>query len=276
MGLQVLLVGRLRPELGVAGAHEGVPVADVRSPEAVQDSVARLTGPDGSLVVLCSPEDEAEVRRQLNLLSVALPRVGLLLETFPGTPHALAVVAALVGDPDGSRDPAAQLALLDRLRAEVWSAVWLPSVARLDEPRPSLGQHVRGWLGGPGFLAVRTPRPSVKPCTGTTVPPADDAPASGVLLVADSGAPDWVVPSAARAWNVEPRTDFTTWRDPRDAYGVTACVEFLVVPGDLDAARDSAAGACECPACGNRHARRVCPWCRMATTETPDPQGADA
>ena len=44
MGLQVLLVGRLRPELGVSGTHEGVPVADIRRPEAVQDAARAVDG----------------------------------------------------------------------------------------------------------------------------------------------------------------------------------------------------------------------------------------
>lgn len=275
MGLQVLLVGRLRPELGISGTHEGVAVVDIRRPEAVQDAVARLGGPDGTVLVVCCLDDAAELRDQLNLLAVALPRVTLLLEPVAGPPLAVAVVAALVNDVDGTRDPAAQLAMLDRLRERAWSAVWLPSVARLHHPQPSLGQHARSWLGGSGFLAVHSGHPRVLTCRGTTFPTLEDAPADGVLMVADSGAPDWVVPALLRAAGVAARTDVAAWRDPRDAFGSTSCAEFLVVPHDLDDADLQAALTAdtrECPGCGNRHGRAVCPYCRMAA---PDPSAAD-
>ena len=202
MGLQVLLVGRLRPELGVSGTHEGVPVADIRHQDAVQDAVTRLAGDAGAVMVVCSTGDTAEVRGQLNLLDVALPRVTTLLEPVPGSPLAVAVVAALVGDAHGTRDPAVQLAMLDQLRERAWSATWLPRVHKLDDPQPSLLQHARGWLGGGGFLAVHSAtahgRPRVLTCAGTTVPALGDTPAGGVLMVADSGAPDWVVPAFSR------------------------------------------------------------------------------
>jgi hypothetical protein len=283
VGLQVLLVGRLRPELGVSGTHEGVPVADIRRPEAVQDAVSRLSGPDGAVLVVCSSRDTAEVRRQLNLLSVALPRVTLLLEPVTGSPLAVAVVAALVNDADGTRDPAAQLSMLDRLRERVWSAVWLPSVAKLDDPHPSLVQHARSWLGGGGFVAVHSGSPRVLSCSGTTIPPLDGTPEDGVLMVADSGAPSWVVPAFVAATGTADRNDYATWRDPRDAFGVPTCAEFLIVPRDLDDEDAVPADARECPGCGNLHGRGICPYCRMVaaapsldTAPTEDLQGADA
>jgi hypothetical protein len=280
VGLQVLLVGRLRPELGVSGSHEGVAVADIRHPDAVQDAVDRLAGraeagsaPEAVLVV-CSVADTAEVRRQLDLLHVALPGVTTLLEPVPGSPLAVAVVAALVGDADGTRDPAGQLAMLDTLRDRAWSATWLPRVHKLDDPQPSLGQHVRGWLGGSGFLAVHsTPGeagPRVMTCTGAAVPAPTDTPAQGVLMVADSGAPDWVVPAFTDAVGIGSRTDYATWRDPRDAFGVPACAEFLIVPADLDDPEVLAVSTAECPGCGNRHHRTTCPYCRMTRPPEPD------
>jgi len=282
VGLQVLLVGRLRPELGVSGHHEGIAVADLRHPDAVQDAVQRLAGrgDDGSaaeaVLVVCSLVDTAEVRRQLDLLHVGLPGTPTLLEPVPGSPLAVAVVAALVGDTDGTRDPAGQLAMLDTLRDRAWSATWLPRVHRLEQPQPSLGQHVRGWLGGSGFLAVHsTPGetgPRVITCTGAAVPPPADTPEQGVLMVADSGAPDWVVPAFTEAVGIALWTDYATWRDPRDAFGVPACAEFLIVPADLDDPEALTVATAECPGCGNRHHRTTCPYCRM--TRTPEAEAA--
>lgn len=293
VGLQVLLVGRLRPELGVSGSHEGVAVADIRHPDAVQDAVHRLAGwaetgaetgatPEATaeaVMVVCSTADTAEVRRQLDLLRVALPAVTTLLEPVTGSPLAVAVVAALVGDTDGTRDAAGQLAMLDTLRSEAWSATWLPRVHKLEQPQPSLGQHVRGWLGGSGFLAVHsTPGeagPRVTTCTGAAVPAPTDTPAQGVLMVADSGSPDWVVPAFTEAVGISTRTDYTTWRDPRDAFGVPSCAEFLIVPADLDDPEVLAVATHECPGCGNRHHRTTCPYCRMTRTTEPEATVSD-
>jgi hypothetical protein len=274
VGLQVLLVGRLRPELGVSGTHEGVAVADIRHHDAVQDAVTRLAGDATAVMIACAVADAPEVRRQLNLLAVALPHVRTLLEPVPGSPLAVAVTAALVGDVDGTRDPAVQLALLDQLRERSWSATWLPRVSKLADPAPTLLQHARGWLGGSGFLAVHsspTGCPRVLTCTGTAVPAPGDTPAEGVLMVADSGAPDWVVPALSAAVGIGSRTDYETWRDPRDAFGVPVCAEVLIVPGDLDDPAALPDDTRECPGCGNRHGRRVCPYCRM--TE-PVPSGS--
>jgi hypothetical protein len=303
VGLQVLLVGRLRPELGVTGSHEGVAVADIRHPDAVQDAVERLSGRAGTageldaggtdpargpgphpaaspgpdpVMVVCSVADTAEVRRQLDLLHVALPGVRTLLEPVAGSPLAVAVIAALVGDTDGTRDAAGQLAMLDTLRDRTWSATWLPRVHKLDHPQPSLTQHVRGWLGGSGFLAVHsTPGesgPRVTTCTGAAVPTPSDTPAEGVLMVADSGSPDWVVPAFTTAVGIGSRTDYATWRDPRDAFGVTACAEFLIVPADLDDPEALDVATAECPGCGHRHHRTTCPYCRM--TRPPEAEAA--
>ncbi|QNN54153.1 hypothetical protein [Nocardioides mesophilus] len=292
MGQQVLIIGRLRPDLGVSGTHEGVPVADVRHPDAVQDAIGRLAGDGDTLLVLCGLDDAAEIRRQLALVSLALPHVTTVLEPMAGSPLAVAAVATLVNDPSrsagaaGEPDPAAQLRTLDTLREQIWSAVWLPSVSRLSTPAPSLGQHVRSWFGGPGFLAVHGDDARVVPCRGTTLPDTQDAPPGGVLMVADSGAPAWVVPAAMQAVGATSRIDYPSWRDPRDAFGVSACVELVVLPGDLDeagatgsrAAADPAVAADseasrECPGCGRRHHRPVCPYCRMVRVAPPDAPG---
>lgn len=264
MGVRVLVVGRLRPELGVAGYHEGLPVADLRRPEAVQDAVARVGDTEGAVLVVCAAADAPEARRQLALLDVALPDVTTVLEAVPGGALAVSVVAGLVEDTTGTRDSAEQLASLDALRAEVWSAAWLPSVARLEEPHPSLAQHVRGWFPRAGFLAVHGPRPSVLNAARPDRLPALDAPSPGVLFVADAESDDWVVPALVEAIAPSTRLDTRTWRDPRDAYGVSRSVELVVVPDHLEDRHHRAApGAVECPACGRRHARAVCPFCRM-------------
>jgi hypothetical protein len=269
MGLHVLLVDRLRPELGVAGYHEGIPVADVRHPAAVQEAVARLGDHEGALIVVCSRVAAAEVRRQLAMLSVAVPRVTTVLEPVAGTPLAVWAAAMAAHDPLGNVDAAEQLASLDLLRDRLWSAVWLPRVAKLSTPAPSLAQHVRGWFPGAGFLAVTGPRPRVVNASSAATLGDIDAPPDTRLHVADDGGPGWVVEAVAERLEPSARTDTTTWRDARDAYGVDRSVELVAVPSDLSRLDPQATGrTVECPACGRRHPRRVCPFCRMAAPAT--------
>lgn len=280
MGLQVLMLGRLRPELGVCGTHEGVPVADLRHPEVVQDAIARLAAPEGAVLVLCQDRDLREVRRQLALVSVALPRVTTVVEPVPGSPLAVAVCAGVVKDDDGSRDSALQLATLDTLRDQLWSAVWVPSVVKFERPQPSLVQHVRSWFGGAGFLASFTDG-VVYTCKASSVPVPDSAPRGGSLLVAETAPPRWVTSSFQTGVGASDRRELESWRDPRDAFGVPASVELLVLPADLDDPRGTWDEVAECLGCGNRHGRDVCPYCRMvppgsAQNHDEDVQGVDA
>jgi hypothetical protein len=265
MGLQVLLVGRLRPELGTSGHHEGVPVVDVRHPAAVQEAVARLGDSQGALIVVCSEDDAHEVRRHLAMLAVAVPQVTTVLEPVPGTPLAVSATATAAHDLLVSGDPAQQLATIDVLRAQLWSAVWLPKVAKLSVPAPSLLQHARGWFPGAGFLAVAAPEPRVLSASSASALADLEAPTGGSVLVADDGAPEWVANAVTEHLAPADLTETTTWRDVRDAYGVDRGVEIVALPGDLSQAEHRAAQSTECPACGRRHPRRVCPFCRMAT-----------
>jgi hypothetical protein len=262
MGLQVLLVDRLRPELGVSGHHEGIAVADVRHPAAVQEAVARLGDDEGALLVVCSSAAAVEVRHQLAMLAVAVP-VTTVLEIVPGSSLAVWAAATAADDSLVNGDLAEQLATFDVLRDRLWSAVWLPRVAKLSTPAPSLVQHVRGWFPGAGFLAVAGPQPRVLNASSAPLPDLD-APTGSTLFVADDGAPAWVVDAVTEQLAPSDRIDTTTWRDARDAYGVERSVELVAVPDFTRLDSGGAGRAVECPACGRRHPRRVCPFCRMA------------
>jgi hypothetical protein len=276
VGLQVVLVGRLRPELGLSGLHQALPVVDIRHPDAVQDAVARLGAERGAVIVVSGTADAAEVRHQLALVAVALPDVTTALEVMPGAPLGVSTAAAFAMDTSGTRDTAHQLAVLDALRDRHWSAAWLPHVNKLRAPQPSVVQHARSWLPGAGFLAVASPRPAVLPANKPAALARIELPQHGTLLVADHGADDWVIPSVVHALAPATRIDTESWRDARDTYGVARAAEFVVVPAELDGLdRHEPDQVTECVSCGRRHPRQVCPFCRMAVTASgPSDAGA--
>lgn len=265
MGLHVLLVGKLRPELGVAGRHDGLPVADIRHLDAVQSAVAEFAGPHGALFVTCVREDLAEVRRCLALISVALPRITTVLEPVPGSPLAVAVGSALVGGAGPDAGTEQQLAAFDLMRSELWSAVWLPRVSKLPHPPPSLVQHVRSWAPGGGFLAVFDSSPRVVRAGGPPLRGLEQAPRGAMLVTADSGAPGWVAQHLVREVQPLSTAELRSWRNPADAFGVTESGEYVLVPARLlETAKLMPDMVTACHGCGSRHPRLACPFCRMA------------
>ncbi|MGH3356801.1 MAG: hypothetical protein ACRDOJ_12965, partial [Nocardioidaceae bacterium] len=243
MGLEVLLVGRLRPGLGVQGEFEGVTVVDIRHPEAVQSVVALLASNGSPVLIVCEEREAHNVRHQRALLHAALPRVTTLLEPVPGPPLAVSVVGTLVSDAQGNREQAGQLAMLDRLRERMWTAVWLSSVARLGRPAPRMTQHMRSWLPSDGFLALYAEDRVVGVRQGQSIPEIESPPVGGHLVVADSGAPDWLAEQVAEGVRAARRMSMDSWRDPRDAYGVSAAAELVLLPPGADDVDDADVGA---------------------------------
>lgn len=274
MGLHVLLVGKLRPDLGVAGRHDGLPVADVRHLDAVQSAVAEF-GADGALFVSCLREDLAEVRRCLALVSVGLPGITTVLEPVFGSPLAVAVGSALVGGAGPEARTEQQLAAFDLMRSTLWSAVWLPRVSKLADPSPSMMQHVRSWVPGGGFLAVYDSSPRVVRAGNPPLKGLERAPKGAMLVTADSGAPSWVRQHLASAVHPLSTAELRSWRNPADAFGVAEAGEYVLVPAQLlEIAKLTPDVVTNCRGCGIRHPRPVCPFCGMAVVEDSGPAHA--
>jgi hypothetical protein len=264
MGTRVLLAAELRPELGISGADNGLPVVDIRHPDAFEASVHTLAADDGQAIVACSRDDFDAVRLLLTHARVRQPDLRAAIEVVDGTPLALSVIASLVDDLSSHDDPDSlgwQLSALDQLRATSWSAVWLPSVSRLARPNPSPWQHLRSWLPGSGFLAVHDARPRVLSLTESgdlELEPRPDA----VLIHAPSEAPAWVLPKLTAALQAQSTNEVVAVRNPVDSFGTPAALEVVAIPADfVSLSRTSDVG--ECAGCGVRHARTACPFCGM-------------
>ncbi len=274
-GTRVLLATPLRPELGISGSDGGLPVVDSRHPDAVESTINSLASSDGQLIVACGVDDYDDIRRLVTHAKIRTGHTRIAVETIPGTPLAINVVSSLVdeiGD-DDDEPVARQFAALDHLRRHLWSAAWLPSVAKLRTPQPSIVQHVRSWLPNSGFLITLSPAKSVLGVHRASMTGITELPGHAVIH-SPTEAPEWVVPAVTETLGARTSSEIVPIRDSIDSYGTRSAVEFIALPVNfLDQSRPRPEDVVACSGCGIRHARPTCPFCKMAATAV-EPQGA--
>lgn len=275
VGSHVVLVSPLRSSLGLSGTHDHLAVVDIRHPDAVESTLAKIVGEGDLPVVTCAEPDAEAVRRLLTFAAVRYPGFQACLEPLPGSPLAVGVISSLVDDLDGGPDDtlAWQLSALDYFRAQVWSAVWLPSVASLTFPSPSIVNHVRSWFPGSGFLAGYGKSGSVisaaKPPLRGVHPLPDTA-----LLHSQLARPTWVVDAVTSALGPRSVSEVATVREQVDSFGTDAAVEFAAVPISFHSdTRPAPEAIVECMGCGVHHARASCPVCKMTAPHPAFSQG---
>ena len=263
-----MLVTALRSELGVSGDHDGLLVADIRHPDAVESLLGSIHRRGELPLVTCRADDLQKVRRLVTFAAVRYPGLRACVEPIPGTPLCVGVISSLVDDidADASTSPsdvlAWRLAALDLLREQVWSAVWVPSVAKMTHPTPGLLNHMRSWLPGSAFIAVHSPTPDVIRAGRAGISGLQERPEHALIhSPASSG---WVVDAVSKALGPVSVSELSTIRAPIDSFGTADAVELLAVPLSFHAqSRPGHTGVVECQACGVRHARPACPACRM-------------
>lgn len=265
MSSRVVLVTRLRSSLGVAGDHDGLTVADIRHPDAVETTIAAVHRSGDLPIVTCSTDDLEEVRRLITYTMVRYPGLRACLEPIEGHSTAVGIVSSIVDDINADEDALAwRLSALDHLRTSTWSAVWLPKVTGLKSPAPSLWQHARSWFPGAGFLAVDGHPGSVRSARQAPLTGIDARPGSAVLhspVTADT----WVLDAVKAALQPQSVSPVTTVREQVDVYGTDRAIELVAVPTAFHAdSKPDPASIIECPACSLRHARPACPSCKMA------------
>lgn len=274
----VVALTSLRPDLGLESSLDAMSVVDIRHPEAAEELLGRWVAEP--VIVLCTLRDLDSVRAMVALAATRYPRLRAAVEVVPGPSLALAEIgrrAAAQADLVGS------LAALDSLRESAWIAAWMPQVRTLSTVSPSVGQHLRSFLPGAGFLVEFSPEPHVttltRPRQQGRAKQRGVAPVSGHLLVHSASSVSWLVDDVRRALGAGPVETGQPLHDVVDAHGSERVVEFVTIRPDLaDDVAARRAAAAECAGCGTPHPRSVCPWCAMTTAPpllaTPD-QGAN-
>ena len=270
MNSRAVLLGLLRPELGVSGDHDGLLVADIRHPDAVESLLGGIFRNGELPLVTCRSADFEAVRRLVTFASVRYPGLRATIDPLPGSPLCVGVISSLVDDITAdAHTPASdvlawRLSALDLLSEQVWSAVWLPSVAGLDEPPPGFAKHVRSWLPGAGFLAIHNPTHEVVSASRAPITGLEERPDSALIHSAATQHA-WVVDAMRDAIEPASVSELATVREPIDSFGTSEAIELLTVPLSFHAhSRPDPDAITECGACGVRHARSTCPVCRMS------------
>ncbi|WP_151526323.1 hypothetical protein [Serinicoccus kebangsaanensis] len=107
-------------------------------------------GPGPEAVLILVPEVAA---RTSELARAVMHHPGMALLRVPGPPTALALVQHVTSAPAASGLTAPQhLALAQATRGAIRSLAQLASVAKLEDPRPSFGQHLLSLWPGSCFL----------------------------------------------------------------------------------------------------------------------------
>ncbi|MGN8246585.1 hypothetical protein ACTHAM_000249 [Cellulomonas soli] len=206
---------------------------------------------------------EALVRRQAAAIADRGPVVAW--RALPHGPAAIALIAAQAGSAGaGATDAGIVAAFVDVLAEQAWSGAWMPTVARLEHPAPSVGQHLRSWApSGIGFVATFSgPAPQVQAAGAATLP-AEPALARGpVYCTGLDGIPE---PARAALMALSGGTHLVDMPDlqisPAGRTGSERAVEAVAFPALEHLSVRTSTGPC--PSCGAAVAAAFCTYCHV-------------
>lgn len=246
-----------------------------------------VTSPDTDAVLVLSPRAGArQAQVAAALIASTRPDLRLRVEVLPVSLGVLVHATERVLDAD--LPATGVVAGIAAAAVQTTWGAWLPSVANLETPSPTLGQHVQSWFArGAGFLAVHGQGPDRPgwvaklplaqldnerrlPKVDAGAQPAYDCQAFGDL-------PEEAI-AALFAMGLSSRpTRREKFGDTSTVWGTAKAVEFVI--GPAGPGRSSASRAEElrlpppsgsCPSCGDPVWGPVCAFCRV----TPTPAGS--
>ncbi len=224
-------------------------------------------------LLLGERRNEVLVRRQAAALSDT--GVAVAWRALPNGPAALLLLATQAAQ--AKLEPAYTVALFDSLVAGTWDAVWTPSVARLEDPAPSVGQHLRSWgPGGAGFLVTLAgDRPGVHPVAGAsdTAGPSTGATARDAVYCGGlAGVPEKARAHVLRDSGARRFVDVPALHvDLTARVGSRRAVEVVALP-DMGGVRLPTANG-SCPTCGVVLVTPFCPFCHLRRPQADNRRG---
>jgi hypothetical protein len=282
MTLFVSVLGR-RPNAALGGFAQwgSWQVLSSGDPTVLANEPA-VRNPETSHVLVLTPPSELDrARIAAATIGAARPDLAVRVEPVPASP-ALLVRAVERVPVVLTKATAVHASISVALGSLTWGA-WLGSVAKLEKPAPSLGQHVSSWFArGAGYLAVhgspgwvaKLPLPQVDPSQRLQRPAGAPAAGGDFECHAFGDLPESAIGTlfsmglTSRPLRREPVAEV------KDTWGTTKVVEFVinpVTPVGLPAPNGL------CPACSEPVIGSFCPFCRVAPARShrlaPETQG---
>lgn len=274
----------MRTCLAVLGDRDPASPDASQAPRVVHHRVSDLASLPGRLLELPDPPTHVLVVGELRhaaLLGRASSMVSAVTawpvatRALPHGPLAVRRLAAHASSLD--LPPTHVVAAFDATAQGTFSAGWVPSVARLTAPAPSVRQHLRSWLpGGSGFLVEHAPEVRVT-AVSATLPPdpvADDAArgapavARSVLAVSSTGLPDAALRLAQHLAGTREWVGVPPLEGSADRYGTPAAVELVALPA-ASPRLPEVGSLPSCRVCGLPVLQPACPFCRSSTAPIP-------
>lgn len=234
---------------------------------------------EDALLLVAPAAAAADVRNTLSLARAGAPGSNGVVHASSLPPLARRGLVEVLGSMSGSFSAGQLLLVCEALERTMTAGAALTSVARLEEPSPTMAQHVRSWWPSTRFVVVTHPRRQVVPVGGdgtcavrlpeANVPvffartPGDEATAA-------------VVDDLAQRLTGGPATVVEAPVESRRRWATRHFTEFSAVPQDLSVLVRTALGAAtECRSCGAPVAWASCRFCHAAAPpEATSEQGA--
>lgn len=238
-----------------------------------------VLSPSTSQVLVLAPTGEADrARIAAATVGAARPDLAVRVESVPVSTALLVRAVELVPDVL-TKATMVHASVAANIASLTWGA-WLPSVAKLERPAPSLGQHVRSWFArGSGFLAVHgspgwVARLPTQADPSRRLPRAAGTPTGDLECHAFGELPE---PAIATLFSMG-LTVRPVRREPVDDPGVewgsAKAVEIVVNPA-TPVVLPAPGGLC--PACSQPVIGPFCPFCRITPAPSqrlaPEAQG---
>ncbi|MCL3859943.1 hypothetical protein [Actinotalea sp. K2] len=229
-------------------------------PHSVEDMWTVVGADVTHLVLLGEQRHEALVRRHAALVGDRGVAVSWVC-----VPHGPATVAVLALQVASCELDAGLLPLFAReLERRTWSGAWLPTVARLEQPAPSLGQHLRSWMpSGAGYLATLSGEPGVVR-VGRPVRASEPVLARSALVCAGEAIPAPALQDALELAGAHEHIELPGLSlDARGRFGTARAVELLALPAGDVIPYPRVETLDRCAVCGAVVPQEFCQYCHV-------------
>lgn len=254
-----LLIGVRNPPLPWSRGFE---LFDLADPFAIASCVDDVREP---ILVLSTEPDEPDARTAVSFATAAQPDCLIAQRSHPV--GLLALLNAADVTARSALPPALAIHFLDLVLEQTWSAVWMPSVARLSHPQPRLYQHVLSWMPvGTSFIAFQHPVSGVRTARALLSHgcPWPNDPVARELLVAGQ-VPEPIEETMSKASGIASSRQVESFPDQRARYGDGQAVEIVAAPLSPERLEPTAGGSC--PSCGIELSTRLCPFCGVVDVD---------